>query len=165
MRSAEPDDIERLVALLDLGALVPGKEDPGHLGRYAAALSEIRSAPGNEVLVAEVDGVIVGMCQLVVFRHLQAGGGLCAEIESLHVHPDARSQGVGMQLLAAAVDAARRSGCYPSPADLECTAYRCPPVLRPPRIRAQPRRLQASARIRWCRGPGRVTVAVHPPPA
>ncbi len=113
MRSAEPDDIERLVALLDLGALVPGKEDPGHLGRYAAALSEIRSAPGNEVLVAEVDGVIVGMCQLVVFRHLQAGGGLCAEIESLHVHPDARSQGVGMQLLAAAVDAARRSGCYP----------------------------------------------------
>ena len=42
---------------------------------------------GGAVLVAERDGEVVGVCQLIVFRHLQARGGLCAEIESVHVHP------------------------------------------------------------------------------
>ena len=38
---------------------------------------------------------MVGVCQLVVFRHLQARGGLCAEVESVHVHPVWRGQGIG----------------------------------------------------------------------
>jgi len=111
-RSARPEDAGPLVALLIHGALVAGKEDPDHPERYEAALAAIQSTPGNDVLVAELDGVVMGMCQLVMFRHLQGGGGLCAEIESMHVHPDIRSRGIGGQLVAAAVAAARRAGCY-----------------------------------------------------
>ncbi len=51
--------------------------------------------------MAEVEGEVVGVCQLIVFRHLQARGGLCAEIESVHVHPDHRGSGVGSALLRA----------------------------------------------------------------
>jgi len=55
---------------------------------------------------------VVGVCQLIVFRHLQAHGGLCAEVESMHVHPHHRSGGVGAALIGEAVARARALGCY-----------------------------------------------------
>ncbi len=112
IRSAEPTDVPRLVRLIQLGALGAadvGSSDPGP---YRRALAEIQGTAHGDVLVADRAGEVVGLCQLVVFRHFQRQGGLCAEIESLHVHPDHRSEGIGAQLLAAAVDAARRAGCY-----------------------------------------------------
>ena len=62
--------------------------------------------------MADRGGVPVGMCQLVVVRHFQAQGGRCATLESVHVHPDHRSQGIGGALIEAAVERARRAGCY-----------------------------------------------------
>ena len=64
------------------------------------------------MLVAEQDGVVVGVCQLIVFRHLQGRGGLCAELESVHVHPDHRGRGIGSVLVRDAVARARAVGCY-----------------------------------------------------
>ena len=55
---------------------------------------------------------MVGVCQLIVFRHIQSHGGLCAEIESVHVHPDQRGHGVGHILMEAAIERARHLGCY-----------------------------------------------------
>jgi GNAT superfamily N-acetyltransferase len=111
VRPAADQDLERIVELLDLGSLAEGKEDGGHLSPYRAALAEITRGPGG-VLVAEVRGQVVGVCQLIVFRHLQAQGSLCAEIESVHVHPDQRGRGVGHVLMAAAIERARALGCY-----------------------------------------------------
>lgn len=107
-------DLPRVVELLTLGALPgsPGEwEYPADLGRYERALREIGGA-GGSVLVAEVDGEVIGVCQLIVFRQLQARGGLCAEIESVHVHPDLRGSGVGTTLMRAAIDRAEILGCY-----------------------------------------------------
>ena len=67
---------------------------------------------GSAVLGAEWRGEVVGFCQLLVFRHLQAKGGLCAELESVHVHSDHRGTGIGRALVRAAVDRARARGCY-----------------------------------------------------
>jgi GNAT superfamily N-acetyltransferase len=115
IRSAEPPDVPRLVELLRAGALdgpdrstVPG---PGLEG-FRAGLADIRSTPGNDVLVAEVDGEVVGMCQVIMFRHFHHQGGRCAELESMHVLPRMRSQGVGGRLLEAAVATAEQAGCY-----------------------------------------------------
>jgi GNAT superfamily N-acetyltransferase len=91
--------------------LVEGKEDATDPAPYRAALAEIAQGPGA-VLVAELDGQVVGVCQLIVFRHLQTRGGLCAEVESVHVHPDHRGRGIGGVLLRAAVQRARERGCY-----------------------------------------------------
>ncbi|HLN17016.1 MAG TPA: GNAT family N-acetyltransferase [Acidimicrobiales bacterium] len=112
VREARRGDEARLGELLRLGALdgsADGVERPGAL---RAALDEILATPGSTVLVAECGGEVVGLCQLVTFRHLQAGGGRCAELESVHVHPAWRSRGVGGQLLEAAVERADRLGCY-----------------------------------------------------
>lgn len=112
VRSATSGDVRRLIELLAHGALDDRQEDPTDLSAYLAALTEIQANEGSDVLVAELDGDVVGMCQLVVFRHLQRRGGLCAEVESMHVHPNFRGKGIGKQLLDAAVDAAQREGCY-----------------------------------------------------
>ena len=111
VREARPDDLAALVALLAAGTL-RGAEDPGDLAPYRAALEEIASTPGSEVLVAEAGGAVAGMCQLVTFRHLQERGGRCAEIESVHVAERLRGRGIGGLLLDAAVERARRAGCY-----------------------------------------------------
>jgi GNAT superfamily N-acetyltransferase len=79
---------------------------------YRAALDEITADPTATVLVAEEDGVVVGMCQVITFRHLQQTGGRCAEIESMHVDGRNRGHGIGTILLAAAIEWARAQGCY-----------------------------------------------------
>jgi GNAT superfamily N-acetyltransferase len=111
VRPAIEADLGRIVELFELGALVEGKEDREHLEPYAAALIDIAEG-GGIVLVADVQHLVVGVCQLIVFRHLQARGGLCAEVESMHVHPVWRSQGIGATLMEYAVAEARRLGCY-----------------------------------------------------
>jgi GNAT superfamily N-acetyltransferase len=104
-----------VVELLALGAL-PGagrpEEAASALLPYERALREAAADERGAVLVAELDGAVIGVCQLIVFRHLQAGGGLCAEIESVHVHPDRRGCGVGSELVRDAVERARQLGCY-----------------------------------------------------
>ena len=114
LRPAGDADVGAIVQLLVLGA-VPGgpptAEDAGELGPYRAALRDIAEG-GGAVLVAERGGQVVGVCQLIVFRHLQAHGGLCAEVESVHVHPDHRGQGIGRVLMGAAITRARDLGCY-----------------------------------------------------
>jgi GNAT superfamily N-acetyltransferase len=111
IRTARASDTPRLAALL-AGGTLRGGEDPADLPAYLSALEEIAATPGSEVLVAEVDGEVVGMCQLIMFRHLQERGGRCAEIESVHVDEAYRSSGIGGVLLEAAVERAAAAGCY-----------------------------------------------------
>jgi GNAT superfamily N-acetyltransferase len=113
-RQAEVSDLARIVHLLVLGSVPggpPSREDPGDLGPYRDALRAI-TEQGGAVVVADLDGEVVGFCQLIVFRHLQARGGLCAEVESVHVHPDHRGTGVGAALMENVITRARRLGCY-----------------------------------------------------
>lgn len=116
MRNAVVADAARLVELLVHGALHP-KEDPTDLAPYEAAIAECAADPSGAILVAQladIDGPagVVGVCQLMTFRHLQERGRRCAELESMHVHPDHRSSGIGSVLLAAAIERARALGCY-----------------------------------------------------
>jgi GNAT superfamily N-acetyltransferase len=111
VRVASALDIPRIVELFGHGALVTGKEDPADPAPYEDAMAEITRGDGD-VLVAQVKGEVVGVCQLIVFRHLQSKGGRCAEVESVHVHPEWRGKGIGRVLLGAALDRARALGCY-----------------------------------------------------
>jgi GNAT superfamily N-acetyltransferase len=112
IRRGTEADLPRVVELLALGA-VPGtsEEREAEPEQYRAALRDIERS-GSALLVAELDGEVVGVCQLIVFRHIQAGGGRCAEIESVHVHPERRGHGVGTALLRHAIERARALGCY-----------------------------------------------------
>jgi hypothetical protein len=76
IRHAGVADLACIVELLLLGRIQggpPSTENPEDLGPYRTALREI-AASGGAVLVAELSGEVVGTCQLIVFRHLQARG-------------------------------------------------------------------------------------------
>ena len=111
VRPAMAEDLPRIVELFVHGSSVAGKEDVSDMAPYQAAFSGIEQGPGG-VLVAEAAEVVVGVCQLIVFRHLQSRGGLCAEVESVHVHPDWRGHGIGSTLMRHAIDKASQLGCY-----------------------------------------------------
>ncbi len=104
-------DVTAAVELLIGGSLMPEFEDASRVDDYWAAVEGTRRQRGD-VLVAEEDGDVVGVCQVIIFQHFQHAGGWCAEIESVHVRGDRRSRGIGAQLLSAAEDLARERGCY-----------------------------------------------------
>jgi len=112
IRRAVDADLPRIIELL-VGGSLPGVLSPegGDVALYRSALHEINEGAG-EVLVAELGVEVVGVCQLIVFRHLHRRGGLCAEIESVHVQADHRGAGIGTILIGEAVERARALGCY-----------------------------------------------------
>jgi GNAT superfamily N-acetyltransferase len=105
------DDVVAAVELLRGGSLMPEFEDVTNVDDYWAAVEETRRQRGD-VLVADIDGEVVGVCQVIIFQHFQHAGGWCCEIESVHVRSDMRSRGIGASMLLAAEDLARDRGCY-----------------------------------------------------
>ena len=111
VRPMDRDDVAAAIDLLRGGSFMPEFEDGTRVGDYWSAVEETRRQRGD-VLVAEVDGEVVGVVQVIIFPHFQHAGGWCCEIESVHVRSDRRSRGIGAQLLLAAEELARERGCY-----------------------------------------------------
>lgn len=105
------NDVTAASLVVQGGSLDPGTEREDDVDAYWRAVEENRRRRG-EVLVADSDGEVVGICQVMVFPHFQHTGGWCCELESVHVRDDWRSRGVGAALLVAAEAIARREGCY-----------------------------------------------------
>jgi len=111
IRPIDYGDVAAAVELLREGSLMPEFEDGSRLDDYWSAVEETRRQRGD-VVVAEVEGEVVGLCQVIIFQHFQHAGGWCGEIESVHVRSDMRSRGIGAQLLLAAEELAKERGCY-----------------------------------------------------
>ena len=112
VRDALESDVAQLVDLLLGGRVADTPDDGHHEADYVDAIREIDRTDGSYLLVGELAGRIVGMLQLVTFRHLQHRGGRCAEIESMHVAADDRSTGIGGRMIEHAIGRARDLGCY-----------------------------------------------------
>jgi GNAT superfamily N-acetyltransferase len=111
VRPAVPGDAPSIARLLAEGTRTPAAEDPSAPERYTEATDRIRAA-GGDVLVADYDGTVAGVCQVLLLQHLQHAGGKVAEVESMHVDDEHRRHGVGAALLDAAVEWAAAQGCY-----------------------------------------------------
>lgn len=111
LRGIERDEVAAAVALIEEGTLNSGFEDSSRRDEYWESVLEVRRRSG-ELLVAVRDGDVVGMCQIIDFRHFQHTAGWCAELESVDVRSDSCGAGVGAALLTHAEDLARARGCY-----------------------------------------------------
>ena len=105
------DDVTAAVRLLRGGSLAAQFEDEDQVSDYWEAVEETRRRLGD-VLVAEENGEVVGVCQVIVFQHFLHRAGWCCELESVHVRSDQRSRGIGASLLAATEALAKERGCY-----------------------------------------------------
>jgi GNAT superfamily N-acetyltransferase len=116
MRAARREDLAAIVVLYAddiLGAAretlpAPGGELPA---AYVTAFAAIDGDANNRLIVAELDGVVVGSCQLTLIWQLSHGGARVMQVEAVRVAAARRGQRLGEHMLNWAIDCARREGC------------------------------------------------------
>ncbi len=75
-------------------------------------LKKIRSNQNHIIMVADLDGQIVGSITLLIEPKFIHQGGLVGHIEDVVVRSELQSKGIGEQLVNAALEYAKNRGCY-----------------------------------------------------
>jgi GNAT superfamily N-acetyltransferase len=112
MRRATEADVPAIVALLADDELGAKRESLNDIEPYLAAFAAIDADPNQLLVVAELDGKIVGTMQLTFIRGLSHRGAIRSQIEAVRIASDLRGQGHGTTLIAWAIEEARRRNCY-----------------------------------------------------
>lgn len=113
-RLATRADVPTLVAMLaddPLGAQREQYVDPLPQAYYDA-FDALDRDPNNELILACLDGKIIGMLQLTYIPSLSYQGGWRATIESVRIDAAYRSQGIGRQLMLWTLERAKARGCH-----------------------------------------------------
>jgi GNAT superfamily N-acetyltransferase len=113
LRRAARSDVADIVRLLIAGE-IDGQAfdtlDPDVMPAYVAAFDAIDGDPGEELLVAEIEGRVVGTIQITYCQTLVHRGRMRATLESVHVSPDLRGQGVGATMVMQSIARAKARG-------------------------------------------------------
>jgi GNAT superfamily N-acetyltransferase len=112
-RVAQQEDLAALVRMLaddPLGARREVFSDPVASG-YSEAFAAIAADPNNELVVAVVEGEVVGMLQLTFIPYLTYQGRWRALIEGVRVSSSVRSRGIGAAMIEWAIERARSRDC------------------------------------------------------
>jgi len=112
-RRARLSDLEVIVELLandPLGARREACVSPLPES-YLQAFQAISADPNNELVVADLEGRVVGVLQLTFIPYLTYKGSWRALIEGVRVSETVRSAGIGRRMLGWAMERARERGC------------------------------------------------------
>lgn len=102
VRRATAEDLDDLVRLMSDDAISASRGDQGNDAdrpRYAAAIAAISADPMNELVVATIDGDVVGTLQLTVIPGLARQGATRLLVEAVRVSSTRRSSGIGAALM------------------------------------------------------------------
>src|ERR1051325_8426265 len=100
-RRATREDVPSIVRLLaedDLGSQRECYEDPLPKSYYTA-FEQIDQDVHHELIVAELNGEVIGTLHLMFLPSLSYQGGLRAQVESVRVDQKYRGQGIGSELM------------------------------------------------------------------
>jgi len=75
-------------------------------------LKKIRSNQNHVIMVAELNGQIVGSITLLIEPKFIHQGGLVGHIEDVVVRSELQGKGIGEQLVNATLEYAKNHGCY-----------------------------------------------------
>jgi ribosomal protein S18 acetylase RimI-like enzyme len=78
---------------------------------YLTAFHEIEADPNNELIVAEVDGEVIGTLQLTFTPSISFQGGKRCSVESVRVDQKYRGQGLGREMMLWAIERAKEKSC------------------------------------------------------
>ncbi|WP_057913080.1 GNAT family N-acetyltransferase [Peribacillus muralis] len=79
---------------------------------YIQAFESIDSDRNNELIVACLDGQIVGVQQITFTPYLTHQGGWRATIEGVRTAASQRGKGIGSKLIQYAIERAKERGCH-----------------------------------------------------
>lgn len=111
LRRARREDLPAIVALYADDTLGATRETPDELAPYEAAFAVIDADARQELMVAELDGRIVGTLQLTYIPQLSYRGQTVAQVEAVRVASGLRSRGLGRKMMEWAIARARAAGC------------------------------------------------------
>lgn len=113
-RLARREDLPSIVRMLaedDLGSQRERFEEPLSLSYYEA-FEQIGNDPNHELIVAELDGEVVGTLHLMFIPSISYQGGLRAQVESVRVEGKVRGRGIGSGMMKWAVEKAQARGAH-----------------------------------------------------
>jgi GNAT superfamily N-acetyltransferase len=113
IRRATREDVPEIVRLLaddPLGSQREKHREPLPESYYEA-FREIEADRQQELVVASLDGQVIGTMQLTFIPSLTFQGGKRAQIEGVRVDGAHRGRGVGRRLMLWAIERARQEGC------------------------------------------------------
>ncbi len=113
-RRATIQDLPAIVRMLaddKLGSQRERNENPLP-ETYIRAFNEIDADKNHELLVAELNGDVVGTLHLTFLPSISYQGGLRSQVESVRVDSTLRSKGVGAKMMRYAITRAKERGAY-----------------------------------------------------
>ena len=113
IRKAESKDLPIIVQLLGDDFLGQQREDLSEPvnENYVKAFREIEASQNNELIVAELDGQVIGTLQLTYTPSLSYQGSKRCTVESVRVDSLLRGKGIGREMMLWAIDRAKEKGC------------------------------------------------------
>ena len=114
IRPAREADLPRIVELIHLGAAGGHSEEdlgPPLPSSYLAGFRAIEASPTHQLMVAELNGTVVGTLQFSSLPGIARQGIPVAQIESVHVAEEFRGRRIGEAMVRWSIDEARRLGC------------------------------------------------------
>ena len=103
---ADVSSIIRLLADDELGSLREKFENPIPKSYYSA-FELIDTDPNHELIVAELDGEVIGTLHIMFLSSLSFQGGLRAQVESVRVDRHHQNQGIGSEMMKWAIQRAK----------------------------------------------------------
>ena len=113
IREASREDLPAIVRMLARDSLdtpPPREEGPGE--QQAKAFDAIAAHPDNHLIVATLDGEVVGTLQLTFIPGLSHNAAWRAQVEAVRVRHDLRNRQIGTRLMEWVILRARERGCW-----------------------------------------------------
>jgi len=79
---------------------------------YYAAFEQIEHDSNHELIVAELNGDVIGTLHLMFLPSISFLGGLRAQVESVRVDKACQGQGIGSDLMSWAIERAKARGAH-----------------------------------------------------
>jgi GNAT superfamily N-acetyltransferase len=113
VRSATINDLPSIVRMLADDFLGQQREDVSEPinESYVKAFREIDSDPNNELIVAEIDGNVIGTLQLTFTPSLSYRGSKRCTVESVRIDSSLRGKRIGREMMLWAIEHAKEKGC------------------------------------------------------
>ena len=112
IRLADIGDVPLIAELLaadDVGGH-GDSADPKLLDGYEVAFARIADSPMENLYVAEWDGVVAGTFKTALLTFMSGGGATSLFIQTVHVRPDLRGNGIGHVMMRFCIEQAEAAG-------------------------------------------------------